>query len=184
MNATDYDGRVSTIETILNSIMMMLLLSLSVQSRSWTPQEGQLCTWLPVRDTLPASGGSTMYQQNEPVSRFLLEVCEVEAEPRDRWGHTPLWDAQMFSRCRFTTNNLNVSLVVGQGMIVGVTPDLKMLQNISRRFLLVTSILQEGGSGRSEEASQFDEDGLQRYWRGDINTDDPKLTKVKEMSQN
>ena len=34
MNATDYDGRVSTIETILNSIMMMLLLSLSVQSRS------------------------------------------------------------------------------------------------------------------------------------------------------
>ena len=104
-----------------------------------------------------------MYQQNEPVSRFLLEVCEVEAEPRDRWGHTPLWDAQMFSRCRFTTNNLKVSLVVGQGMIVGVTPDLKMLQNISLRFLLVTSILQEGGSGRSEEASQFDADGLQRY---------------------
>ena len=31
--------------------------------------------------------------------RFLLEVCQVEAEPRDRWGHTPLWDAQMFSRC-------------------------------------------------------------------------------------
>ena len=59
-------------------------------------------------------------------------------------------------------SNLNVSLVVGQGMIVGVTPDLKMLQNISLRFLLVTSILQEGGSGRSEEASQFDEDGLQR----------------------
>ena len=107
---------------------------------------------------MPASGGSTMYHQNEPVSRFLLEVCEVEAEPRDRWGHTPLWDAQMFSRCRFTTNS-NVSLVVGQGMIVGVTPD---LQNISRRFLLVTSILQEGGSGRSEEASQFDADGLQR----------------------
>ena len=59
-------------------------------------------------------------------------------------------------------SNLNVSLVVGQGMIVGVTPDLKMLQNISLRFLLVTSILQEGGSGRSEEASQFDADGLQR----------------------
>ena len=34
----------------------------------------------------------------ELSSRFLLEVCEVEAEPRDRWGHTPLWDAQMFSR--------------------------------------------------------------------------------------
>ena len=79
------------------------------------------------------------------------------------------------------TTNSNVSLVVGQGMIVGVTPD---LQNISRRFLLVTSILQEGGSGRSEEASQFDEDGLQRYRRGGIHTDDPKLTKVKEMSQN
>ena len=60
------------------------------------------------------------------------------------------------------TTNLNVSLVVGQGMIVGVTPDLKMLQNISLRFLLVTTILQEGGSGRSEEASQFDADGLQR----------------------
>ena len=124
-----------------------------------------------------------MYQQNEPVSRFLLEVCEVEAEPRDRWGHTPLWDAQMFSRCRFTTNS-NVSLVVGQGMIVGVTPDLKMLQNISLRFLLVTSILQEGGGGRSEEASQFDAHGLQRYRRGGIHTDDPKLTKVREMLQN
>jgi len=33
--------------------------------------------------------------------RFLLEVCQVEAEPKDRWGHTPLWDAQMFSRFPF-----------------------------------------------------------------------------------
>ena len=45
---------------------------------------------------------------NISVSRFLLEVCEVEAEPRDRWGHTPLWDAQMFSRlwmkCFFIVN--------------------------------------------------------------------------------
>ena len=38
------------------------------------------------------------YTLNISVSRFLLEVCEVESEPRDRWGHTPLWDAQMFSR--------------------------------------------------------------------------------------
>ena len=38
------------------------------------------------------------YKLSISVSRFLLEVCEVEAEPRDRWGHTPLWDAQMFSR--------------------------------------------------------------------------------------
>ena len=30
--------------------------------------------------------------------RYLLEVCHVEAGPEDRWGHTPLWDAQMFSK--------------------------------------------------------------------------------------
>ena len=121
MNATDYDGRMSTKQTILNSIMMMMIQSTFAFSAFKIlilehPQEGQLYTWLPVRDTLPASGDSTMFSllyHNQPVSRFLLEVCEVEAEPRDRWGHTPLWDAQMFSRC-FKTTNSNFSLVVWQ----------------------------------------------------------------------
>ena len=117
--------------------------------------------------------------EKEPSLRFLLEVCEVEAEPRDRWGHTPLWDAQMFSRYAKTSH---LDFVLPWYEIIGgvtILWDSQMFSMCSRTsfldFFLVTLFFQEGGCERAEKASECDENGVQRDWGGGSSPNESKL---------